>query len=42
MSTIAGTPRPLNEAVIDELDKLISTPLDYLVLKVIKLENYQS
>ena len=40
MWTIAGTRKPLNEAAIDELEKLLSVPLDSLVLKVIELEHY--
>ena len=35
MSTIAGTHRPLNETNIDEIDKLLSVSLDYLVRKVL-------
>ena len=40
MSAISGTRRPLNEADIDELEKLLSIPLNSLVLTVIELENY--
>ena len=40
MSTIVVTRRPLDEAAIDELDKLLSIPLDSLVLKVLELEHY--
>ena len=40
MSTITGTHRPLDDAAIDELEKLLSTPLDSLVLKVLELEHY--
>ena len=40
MSTIAGTHRPLNEAAFLDIEKLLSIPLDYLVLKVLDLENY--
>ena len=35
MLTIVVTRRPLDEAAIDELDKLLSVPLDSLVLKVL-------
>ena len=40
MSTITGTRRPLDEAAIDELEKLLSVPLDSVVLKVLELEQY--
>ena len=40
MLTIAGTHRPLNEAAIDDIDNLLSIPLDYLVIKVLELEHY--
>ena len=40
MWTITAAHRPLNEAAIDELEKRLSIPLDYLVLKVIELEHY--
>ena len=40
MSNIAVTHRPPDEAAIDELEKILSTPLDYLVLKVLELDNY--
>ena len=40
MSTITGTHRPLDEAAIDELEKLLPTPLDSVVLKVLELEQY--
>ena len=40
MLTITGTQKPLDEAAIDELDKLLSVPLDSLVLKVIELDHY--
>ena len=42
MSTIAVTRRPPDEAAIDELEKILSTPLDYLVLKVLELDNYSN
>ena len=35
MLTITGTCRPLDEATIDEFKKLLSIPLDSLVLKVL-------
>ena len=37
MLTIAGTPRPLDEADIDELEKMLSVPLDSLVLNMLEL-----
>ena len=40
MSTITGTCRPLDEAAIDELEKMLSVSLDSLVLKVLELEHY--
>ena len=40
MLTIIDTRRPLNEANIDELEKLLSIPLDSLVLKLLDLDNY--
>ena len=40
MSTITGTCRPLDEAAIDKLEKLISIPLYLLVFKVLEIENY--
>ena len=40
MSTITGTGRPLDEAAIDELEKMLSIPLDSLVLKVLELDHY--
>ena len=40
MSTITGTHRPLDEAAIDELYKLLPIPLDSVVLKVLELEQY--
>ena len=40
MSTIEGTRKPLDEAAIDDLERLLSIPLDSLVLKVLELENY--
>ena len=40
MLTMAGTHKPLYEAAIDELGKLLSTPLDPLLLKVIELYHY--
>ena len=40
MATSAGTRRPLDEAAIDELEKLLSIPLDSLALKVLELEHY--
>ena len=35
MSTIVGTHRPLDEAAIEDIDKMLSIPLDSLVLKVL-------
>ena len=40
MSTITGTRRPLDEASIGELEKLLSVSLDSLALKVLELEHY--
>ena len=40
MLTISGTCRPLYEATIDNINKLLSIPLNSLVLTVIELENY--
>ena len=40
MSTIAGTLIPLGEAAIDRLERLLSIPLDSLVLKFLELEHY--
>ena len=40
MSTISGTCKPLDEAASDELERLLSIPLDSLVLKVLELEHY--
>ena len=40
ISTLVGTCKPLDEAAIDELERLLSTPLDYLVLKVLDIEHY--
>ena len=40
MLTIAGTRRPLDEAAIEKLEKLLSVPLDSLVLKVLEIEDY--
>ena len=37
MLTIAGTPRPLDEADIGELEKMLSVPLDSLVLNMLEL-----
>ena len=40
MSAIAVTRRPLDEAAIDKLEKLLSIPLDSLVLKLLEFEHY--
>ena len=40
MLTVSGTHRPLYEDTIDKLEKLLSIPLDSLMLKVIELEHY--
>ena len=40
MSTITCNHRLLDEAAMDELEKLLSIPLDSLVLKVLELEHY--
>ena len=40
MSTIKSTCRTLDEDTIEELEKLLSIPLDSLVLKVLDLEHY--
>ena len=40
MSTIAGTRKPFYDAAIDEIERLLSIPHDYLVLKVLELEHY--
>ena len=40
MWTIADTRRPLNEAAIGELEKLLYIPLYSLVIKVLDLEHY--
>ena len=40
ISTIAGTRRPLDEAAIDEIEKLLSIPLYSLLLKVLELDHY--
>ena len=39
MLTITGTRRTFDEAAIYDIEKLLSIPLDYLVLKVLELEN---
>ena len=40
MSNIVGTHRLLDEAAIGKLEKLLSVPLDSLVLKMIELDHY--
>ena len=40
MWTIAGTYRPLDKNDIDEFDKMLSIPLNFLVLRVLDLEHY--
>ena len=40
MPTISGTRRPLYEAAIDELEKLLYFPLDSIMIKVLDLEHY--
>ena len=40
MSTISGTYRPPDEAAIDELEKLLSVPLNSLFLKVLDVEHH--
>ena len=39
MLDISGTHIPLNEADIYELEKMLSIPLGYIVLKVLELEH---
>ena len=40
ISTIAGTRTTPDEAAIDELEKLLSIPINSLVLKLLELEHY--
>ena len=40
MSSITGTHKPLDESAIDELEIIISIPLDSLLLKVLELKKY--
>ena len=40
MSTIAVTHRPLDDSAIDELEKMLSIPLDSIMLKVLDIEHY--
>lgn len=42
MSTIEGTHKPLDETVIDKIEKLLSIPLDFFVLKELELEQYSN
>ena len=40
MLTIAGTRIPLHETAIDDIEQLLSKPLNYPVLKLLELVHY--